>query len=492
MKRLALTLICLSLTAAPAFAHSDNPPDGTAGNPPEMNTCHSCHHSYPENTGGGGIGITGGLGTVYIPGHLYGINVLLGYDGGVRWGFELTVLDEDGQQAGWLLLADSLNTRLSEHPGNEPDYIKQTLAGTRLDSTFGLWRLLWISPPPGSGPVTLYLSGVAGNDDGRQLRDYVFSEIRTSTEGVGPSGAAALSLPDSLRFGNVVLGTERTLTVRVWSLGDTPLVLQSGGTNTPAFALETPLPMVLEPGEIGELSVSFTPELATQYQDVLQVLTNTGGFSTLFTYLRGSGTHPLPPEPFHLLAPPDGVLVVSAVTLLWSASAHPDSLGPVRYTVELDTQSDFPNPMRISTGTDTTLALAPSELPDGSPVFWRVHAEDSNTPGVFSEESWVFFTDFAAAAEAASPLPAAPRLAGLYPNPFNGAVKLEVELPAPDRLRVEVLDLLGRRVATLTNGRLPAGLAAFTWRPEGPSGLYFLRVRTASGWRTTHKLLYLK
>jgi hypothetical protein len=69
-----------------------------------------------------------------------------------------------------------------------------------------------------------------------------------------------------------------------------------------------------------------------------------------------------------------------------------------------------------------------------------------------------------------------------WPNPFNPAVTLAVELPAEGPLDLGVFDALGRRVATLAEGVQPAGRLEFLWRPEGlPGGVYFARAETRAG-----------
>ncbi|MCB9516863.1 MAG: hypothetical protein H6693_11775 [Candidatus Latescibacteria bacterium] len=93
--------------------------------------------------------------------------------------------------------------------------------------------------------------------------------------------------------------------------------------------------------------------------------------------------------------------------------------------------------------------------------------------------------------------PAAAALLGAYPNPFNPATTLRVELPAAGRVRVSILDLQGRRVRTLHAGLLPAGPSAMVWdgRDDAgralPSALYLARVETPAG-TATGKLLLLK
>jgi hypothetical protein len=69
------------------------------------------------------------------------------------------------------------------------------------------------------------------------------------------------------------------------------------------------------------------------------------------------------------------------------------------------------------------------------------------------------------------------------PNPSQGAVTLALDLPRPGTVQVEVLDLHGRRVASLYDAGAPAGTLRMSWNgadatgSAAPPGLYFVRAR---------------
>lgn len=85
-------------------------------------------------------------------------------------------------------------------------------------------------------------------------------------------------------------------------------------------------------------------------------------------------------------------------------------------------------------------------------------------------------------------------LAPPAPNPAAGAVSLRFSLPAEGEARVEVLDLLGRRVGQYA-GVFAAGSHGWTWdgRNAGGSragaGIYLVRLHTAQGTRTQRLVL---
>ncbi len=79
--------------------------------------------------------------------------------------------------------------------------------------------------------------------------------------------------------------------------------------------------------------------------------------------------------------------------------------------------------------------------------------------------------------------PPAPWLGPNRPNPFNPATTLDVVLPAPGDVVLEIHDAAGRRLTTLAAGRFAAGRHVFRWDGTDargrrlPSGLYLCRLR---------------
>jgi hypothetical protein len=84
-----------------------------------------------------------------------------------------------------------------------------------------------------------------------------------------------------------------------------------------------------------------------------------------------------------------------------------------------------------------------------------------------------------------------------HPNPFNGAVSIGFDLPSEGRYRLEIYDILGRKVKTLMDGHGRAGAGEVVWdgRDEAgneiSSGTYFVRLQGSEKSHTL-KLLYTK
>ncbi|MEF8866087.1 MAG: T9SS type A sorting domain-containing protein, partial [Salinibacter sp.] len=77
-----------------------------------------------------------------------------------------------------------------------------------------------------------------------------------------------------------------------------------------------------------------------------------------------------------------------------------------------------------------------------------------------------------------------------YPNPFREQTTIEYTLPEADDVRIEVYDLLGRRVQTLVDGRRESGLHRATWNGRNSggttaaSGLYIVRLQAGGTTRS--------
>jgi hypothetical protein len=91
------------------------------------------------------------------------------------------------------------------------------------------------------------------------------------------------------------------------------------------------------------------------------------------------------------------------------------------------------------------------------------------------------------------PTPARPAKLALglpYPNPFNPTTRVSLRLPAPEGVRLALVDLLGREARVLHEGLLPAGDHQLAVDAAGlPSGLWLLRLERAGGAVEARKLL---
>src|SRR5579862_5212996 len=113
-KRIMRALLCGAtvLLVAGAYSYSEGPDPGNTGAPGET-TCNQpgCHNSFPLNSGGGSVTISGAP-TAYVPDATYTISVQDQKKGQQRWGFELTAKKSDRTGAGNFQLLDPVDTQI--------------------------------------------------------------------------------------------------------------------------------------------------------------------------------------------------------------------------------------------------------------------------------------------------------------------------------------------------------------------------------------------
>ncbi len=112
----------------------------------------------------------------------------------------------------------------------------------------------------------------------------------------------------------------------------------------------------------------------------------------------------------------------------------------------------------------------------------RVFVTTNEDQGRYSLYSLPMLGGYTPPTEAAeAPAPSAATLS-VFPNPARGAARLTVALPEPSAsVRIELIDALGRRVATLHDGPLPAGRTEISVDAAAlPPGIYVARAVGAS------------
>lgn len=84
-----------------------------------------------------------------------------------------------------------------------------------------------------------------------------------------------------------------------------------------------------------------------------------------------------------------------------------------------------------------------------------------------------------------------------HPNPFNNATIIDFSLPVPGHVYLDVVNVLGRRVAVVLDEELPAGRHTASWDGldskghSAASGVYFYRME-AGRFKESKKMLLLK
>lgn len=81
-------------------------------------------------------------------------------------------------------------------------------------------------------------------------------------------------------------------------------------------------------------------------------------------------------------------------------------------------------------------------------------------------------------------------ITGVFPNPFNAQTIVRFSVPVATEVSLEVYDLNGRKVNTLSSGRIGSGYHELGWDASGfPAGVYFVRLYSGNEMLTRKVLL---
>ena len=203
-------MIFLAAQALPgrrASAFSSGPPTARTGAPGEI-TCAICHNSFPLNSGPGALSLTG-LPASYSPNQELALTLTLNQANRNLYGFQLTVLDDSGRQAGTLIVTDDTRTQmgLDAIDGKLRQYLNHTLQGTfPTETNQGSWSFKWRAPAASVGRVTFYAAGNAANGNGGSSGDYIYTNSFTiDSPGVQGYEADVAPRPNGNNNGTVTI-----------------------------------------------------------------------------------------------------------------------------------------------------------------------------------------------------------------------------------------------------------------------------------------------
>jgi uncharacterized repeat protein (TIGR01451 family) len=180
-----------------------------------------------------------------------------------------------------------------------------------------------------------------------------------------------------------------------------------------------------------------------------------------------SNDTPLPVELTSFTASLEG----EAVALAWSTATETNNAG---FDVERSTDGETFTAIGFEPGVGTTeeaqsYRFVDRDAPFATTLFYRLRQVDTDGTFEYSPVVEVEVT------------PSAVALLPVAPNPVVGFANLRYELPEATAVRLQVFDLLGRRVATLADGEKPAGRHEVTWTGSRLApGTYFVRLQAGS------------
>ena len=92
----------------------------------------------------------------------------------------------------------------------------------------------------------------------------------------------------------------------------------------------------------------------------------------------------------------------------------------------------------------------------------------------------------------AQQIPVSSGLSRCYPNPFNSRITIDYGIDQPGNIKIDIYDLLGRKITTLIDEIESAGEHKVTWDAQNQnSGIYFYKIHSGD-YAETKKILLLK
>ncbi len=165
------------------------------------------------------------------------MTVTLAQAGRLRFGFQLTAIDDTGKRVGDLLPNDSrTQTQTNNVNGNQRQYINHTGQGNvPTSSGQGGWTFRWKAPAQSVGRVTFYVAGNAANGNFSATGDTIYTIERSIQPAPALTDLASVSAASfvsnaSLTADEIVAGFGTGLSQNVIPATTVPLPTQLDGT----------------------------------------------------------------------------------------------------------------------------------------------------------------------------------------------------------------------------------------------------------------------
>ncbi len=198
----------------------------------------------------------------------------------------------------------------------------------------------------------------------------------------------------------------------------------------------------------------------------------------------GNPPPPAPPLAPILVSPPNGSYnEPSSVRFIWNRPFYTST-----YRIQIALDSVFSNMVyNDSTLTDSTIVVA--NLLSNKYYWWHMNAKNSYGTSPYSLV-WKFGTFPVGVKQTSSTAPDKFNLYNNYPNPFNPASKIKIDIPIQGYVKLKIYDLLGREAAFLINQKLQPGTYEVNFNGTNfPSGIYFYKLETETFIQTKRMVL---
>ena len=359
----------------------------------------------------------------------------------------------------------------NEAPFNTADFVQEVLGAELNNYSFqdirddGVYFIGFTSEDPSTGEETRFAYDPA---------------LRTTALPLTYETSWTTSTTYSIEAGGVTLTTEEVRDYEVDGYGT--LVLPSGSVD----ALRLKQEVARTTSGVTSESTSYTFITADATSSASITVTDPGFgqpiiYSASYQTAGDTGGNNPPASAPAGLSPMDGATDVStSPTLSWNAVSDATS-----YDVQVADDASFKRGATTQTiiieeTGITQTSYEATGLSGNTQYYWRVRGVNSDGAGPWSAAA-SFTTVTTTAVETLDEVPAAFRLHGNYPNPFNPSTEIRFSLPERAPVTLTVVDLRGRVVARLVDETLAAGSYRYTFTASNlPSGVYLYRLQAGS------------
>lgn len=163
-------------------------PSASHTDAPNEDNCTSCHSSFPVNSGGGSVTISG-LPHDYLPNQQIPITVRTTHANVTLWGFQMTAIDNQGKTVGLFTLPNDNPAKMQTISGLVNNqiriYVEHTVDGLFTNGVFGSnsWTFTWTAPSERVGKINFYAAGNGADSQSGPFGDYIYTTATATLSG---------------------------------------------------------------------------------------------------------------------------------------------------------------------------------------------------------------------------------------------------------------------------------------------------------------------
>jgi len=190
-------LLCMSYTTT-SLLSNPNCPTNYTGAPKavapigQVRYCTSCHGDFTMNPAGGGLVVTGLPASKYIPGQAYNFSIKVNHATADRriWGFAIKAVNTVNNQVVGTFASTNANASVKGTVAGQTLELSHATAPTSTNANnYTFMNLKWTAPTTplaNESNIRFYITGNAGDNDGSEAGDYIYTATIDAALGALP------------------------------------------------------------------------------------------------------------------------------------------------------------------------------------------------------------------------------------------------------------------------------------------------------------------